>query len=118
MVAAGPPVMAAPAARTPAIAGLTGRPGQRPNRPTRRVHPDPTLRHPVPLPSGDVKGRDHTTGRPLARVVAGRPQQLQPQLVGDPGQPLGQPGHVAWVGEDQAQLLSRLPKWFGAPVRR
>ncbi|WP_433185395.1 rifampin monooxygenase [Actinoallomurus sp. CA-150999] len=25
-------------------------------------------------------------------------------------------GHVAWVGEDQADLLSRLPKWFGAPV--
>ncbi|WP_128429539.1 rifampin monooxygenase [Streptomyces cyaneus] len=25
-------------------------------------------------------------------------------------------GHVAWVGEDQQDLLSRLPKWFGAPV--
>ena len=25
-------------------------------------------------------------------------------------------GHVAWVGEDQADLLSRLPKWFGAAV--
>ncbi len=25
-------------------------------------------------------------------------------------------GHVAWVGEDQAELLSRLPRWFGAPV--
>ena len=25
-------------------------------------------------------------------------------------------GHVAWVGEDQADLLSQLPKWFGAPV--
>jgi hypothetical protein len=24
--------------------------------------------------------------------------------------------HVAWVGEDQADLLSQLPKWFGAPV--
>ncbi|MFF4864682.1 rifampin monooxygenase [Streptomyces sp. NPDC001231] len=23
-------------------------------------------------------------------------------------------GHVAWVGEDQRDLLSRLPKWFGA----
>ncbi|MFC4610394.1 rifampin monooxygenase [Streptomyces maoxianensis] len=23
-------------------------------------------------------------------------------------------GHVAWVGEDQQELLSRLPKWFGA----
>ncbi|MEU6011282.1 rifampin monooxygenase [Streptomyces sp. NPDC047453] len=23
-------------------------------------------------------------------------------------------GHVAWVGEDQQDLLSRLPKWFGA----
>lgn len=26
-------------------------------------------------------------------------------------------GHVAWVGEDQQDLLSRLPKWFGAAVR-
>jgi 2-polyprenyl-6-methoxyphenol hydroxylase-like FAD-dependent oxidoreductase len=25
-------------------------------------------------------------------------------------------GHVAWVGEDQADLLGQLPKWFGAPV--
>ncbi|MFK4226213.1 rifampin monooxygenase [Streptomyces sp. NPDC019890] len=25
-------------------------------------------------------------------------------------------GHVAWVGEDQQDLLSRLPKWFGAAV--
>jgi 2-polyprenyl-6-methoxyphenol hydroxylase-like FAD-dependent oxidoreductase len=23
-------------------------------------------------------------------------------------------GHVAWVGEDQQELLTRLPKWFGA----
>ncbi|AWS43856.1 rifampin monooxygenase [Streptosporangium sp. 'caverna'] len=23
-------------------------------------------------------------------------------------------GHVAWVGEDQQELLSRLPRWFGA----
>ena len=26
-------------------------------------------------------------------------------------------GHVAWVGEDQRDLLGRLPKWFGAAVR-
>jgi rifampicin monooxygenase len=26
-------------------------------------------------------------------------------------------GHVAWVGEDQQELLSQLPKWFGHPVR-
>ncbi|MEV0701665.1 rifampin monooxygenase [Saccharopolyspora sp. NPDC050389] len=25
-------------------------------------------------------------------------------------------GHVAWVGEDQQDLLGQLPKWFGAPV--
>ncbi|MBT2383301.1 rifampin monooxygenase [Streptomyces sp. ISL-11] len=25
-------------------------------------------------------------------------------------------GHVAWVGEDQRDLLDRLPKWFGAAV--
>ncbi|MFJ8536971.1 rifampin monooxygenase [Streptomyces sp. NPDC093591] len=25
-------------------------------------------------------------------------------------------GHVAWVGEDQQDLLSRLTEWFGAPV--
>jgi rifampicin monooxygenase len=24
-------------------------------------------------------------------------------------------GHVAWVGEEQTDLLSQLPKWFGAP---
>jgi rifampicin monooxygenase len=24
--------------------------------------------------------------------------------------------HVAWVGEDQTDLLSQLPKWFGAPA--
>ena len=26
-------------------------------------------------------------------------------------------GHVAWVGEDQQELLSQLPKWFGLAVR-
>jgi rifampicin monooxygenase len=25
-------------------------------------------------------------------------------------------GHVAWAGEDQGELLDRLPKWFGAPA--
>ncbi|QHC27390.1 rifampin monooxygenase [Streptomyces sp. GS7] len=25
-------------------------------------------------------------------------------------------GHVAWAGEDQADLLSRIPRWFGARV--
>jgi 2-polyprenyl-6-methoxyphenol hydroxylase-like FAD-dependent oxidoreductase len=25
-------------------------------------------------------------------------------------------GHVAWVGEDQAELVGQLPRWFGAPV--
>jgi hypothetical protein len=25
-------------------------------------------------------------------------------------------GHVAWVGDDQASLLSQLARWFGAPV--
>ncbi|GAA2568280.1 MULTISPECIES: rifampin monooxygenase [Streptomyces] len=25
-------------------------------------------------------------------------------------------GHVVWAGEDQQDLLSRLPKWFGAPA--
>jgi len=25
-------------------------------------------------------------------------------------------GHVAWVGEDQQDLLGRLPTWFGAAV--
>ncbi|MGK5632787.1 FAD-dependent oxidoreductase, partial [Streptomyces sp. URMC 123] len=25
-------------------------------------------------------------------------------------------GHVAWVGEDQHDLLDRLATWFGAPV--
>ncbi|QUH03713.1 rifampin monooxygenase [Saccharopolyspora erythraea] len=26
-------------------------------------------------------------------------------------------GHVAWAGEDQQDLLGRLPRWFGTPVR-
>ncbi|MFC7243072.1 rifampin monooxygenase [Catellatospora aurea] len=25
-------------------------------------------------------------------------------------------GHVAWVGDDQQELLDRLPRWFGAPI--
>jgi 2-polyprenyl-6-methoxyphenol hydroxylase-like FAD-dependent oxidoreductase len=25
-------------------------------------------------------------------------------------------GHVAWVGDDQRELLDRLPRWFGAPT--
>jgi hypothetical protein len=25
-------------------------------------------------------------------------------------------GHVAWAGEDPADLLSHMPKWFGAAV--
>ncbi|MFE3110477.1 rifampin monooxygenase [Kitasatospora indigofera] len=25
-------------------------------------------------------------------------------------------GHVAWAGDDQQELLDRLPKWFGAPA--
>jgi len=25
-------------------------------------------------------------------------------------------GHVAWAGEDQQDLLSQLPRWFGAAV--
>ena len=25
-------------------------------------------------------------------------------------------GHVVWVGEDQQDLLRRLPRWFGAAV--
>lgn len=24
-------------------------------------------------------------------------------------------GHVAWIGEDQTELLSQMPRWFGAP---
>jgi rifampicin monooxygenase len=24
--------------------------------------------------------------------------------------------HAAWVGEDQADLRSQQPKWFGAPI--
>lgn len=26
-------------------------------------------------------------------------------------------GHVVWAGEDQRELLGRLPRWFGAPAR-
>jgi rifampicin monooxygenase len=27
-------------------------------------------------------------------------------------------GHIAWVGDDQQELVIRLPRWFGAQVRR
>jgi 2-polyprenyl-6-methoxyphenol hydroxylase-like FAD-dependent oxidoreductase len=27
-------------------------------------------------------------------------------------------GHVAWAGDDQTELLDRLPRWFGAPLGR
>jgi hypothetical protein len=27
-------------------------------------------------------------------------------------------GHVAWAGDDQQDLLGRLPRWFGAPAIR
>lgn len=33
-----------------------------------------------------------------------------------PAAPLRQDGHVAWVGEDQQDLLSHLATWFGAAV--
>ena len=33
-----------------------------------------------------------------------------------PGVLLRPDGHVAWTGEDQADLLSQIPKWFGAAV--
>ncbi|MEU0254076.1 rifampin monooxygenase [Streptomyces sp. NPDC006184] len=33
-----------------------------------------------------------------------------------PGVLLRPDGHVAWAGEDQQDLLDRLPRWFGAPV--
>jgi predicted amidohydrolase YtcJ len=42
----------------------------------------------------------------------------------DPGAELDVPavllrpdGHVAWAGEDQAELAGVLPRWFGAPSR-
>jgi 2-polyprenyl-6-methoxyphenol hydroxylase-like FAD-dependent oxidoreductase len=34
--------------------------------------------------------------------------------LGAPAVLLRPDGHVAWVGEDQQELLSQLPKWFGA----
>jgi 2-polyprenyl-6-methoxyphenol hydroxylase-like FAD-dependent oxidoreductase len=36
--------------------------------------------------------------------------------LGVPAALLRPDGHVAWVGEDQRDLLSQLPKWFGAAV--
>ncbi len=35
-----------------------------------------------------------------------------------PAVPLRPDGHLAWVGEDQQDLLSQLPKWFGAAQKR
>jgi rifampicin monooxygenase len=26
-------------------------------------------------------------------------------------------GHVAWVGDDQQELLAQVPRWFGAPAQ-
>ncbi|MGI5139418.1 MULTISPECIES: hypothetical protein [unclassified Streptomyces] len=43
----------------------------------------------------------------------------QPRTAARPDRPavgdglLRPDGHVAWAGEDQQQLVSRLPKWFG-----
>ena len=42
-----------------------------------------------------------------------RPLQVGNSVIADMLRP---DGHVAWVGEDQTDLLSQLPKWFGAPA--
>ena len=38
--------------------------------------------------------------------------------LGAPAVLLRPDGHVAWIGEDQQDLLSQLPRWFGAPAER
>jgi hypothetical protein len=57
----------------------------------------------------------------LARVDGEGPGSSQdPPVAVDVSEELDVPavllrpdGHVAWVGEDQQDLLDRLPKWFG-----
>ncbi|MFI7355969.1 rifampin monooxygenase [Streptomyces avidinii] len=43
-----------------------------------------------------------------------RPEQTEEPHV--PAALLRPDGHVAWVGDDQQDLLDRLPEWFGAPT--
>ncbi|MET7687536.1 hypothetical protein ABZT06_06050 [Streptomyces sp. NPDC005483] len=58
-------------------------------------------------------------GRPGRLSVGGWADRVD--HVVDTGEELATPavllrpdGHVAWVGEDQGDLLDRLPRWFGA----
>jgi hypothetical protein len=48
----------------------------------------------------------------------GRPQHDVSEELDVPAALLRPDGHMAWVGEDQTDLLSQMPKWFGAPVNR
>ncbi|MBO8190112.1 rifampin monooxygenase [Streptomyces oryzae] len=58
------------------------------------------------------------TGRLSVKGWEGRVDHIA-DAGGEPDVPaalLRPDGHVAWVGEDQQDLLGELPKWFGAPV--
>ncbi|WP_052847198.1 rifampin monooxygenase [Streptomyces avicenniae] len=80
----------------------------------------------VPLKEGRLYARMHGgRGLLLDRTgrlsVAGWEDRIDhvPDTGGEPGAPavlLRPDGHVAWAGDEQADLLARLPRWFGAPA--
>ncbi|WP_165986407.1 rifampin monooxygenase [Streptomyces sp. YIM 98790] len=67
------------------------------------------------------RGRGLLVDRTGRLTVAGWADRID--HVADPAEELDVPavllrpdGHVAWVGEDQQDLLATVPRWFGAPV--
>ena len=57
------------------------------------------------------------TGRLSAAGWAGRVDHVADvsEELDAPAVLLRPDGHVAWVGEDQTDLLAHLPVWFGSP---
>ena len=50
------------------------------------------------------------------RTSPGGPGREVSEELDTPAALLRPDGHVAWVGEDQQELLSQLSRWFGAAV--
>jgi hypothetical protein len=46
----------------------------------------------------------------------GRPRRRRQRGTGRARRAARPDGHVAWAGDDQQDLLSQLPRWFGAPT--
>ncbi|MCK1797896.1 rifampin monooxygenase [Streptomyces sp. XM4193] len=80
----------------------------------------------IPLKAGRLYGQLHAgrgllldqTGRLSAAGWHSRVDQLADtsEELDAPAVLLRPDGHVAWVGEDQAELRDRLARWFGAPT--